>query len=92
MNLSNLSLPPELEAFIKNGVESGNYQTENEVIREALRLLWQRDRLRQIRLEELREEIKVGLDELDRGGAEPLDIEQIKAEVRDRLGEESETT
>ena len=35
----NVSLTPELDAFLQNRVKSGRYQTTSEVVREALRLL-----------------------------------------------------
>jgi putative addiction module CopG family antidote len=35
----NISLTPELDAFLQSRVKSGRYQTTSEVVREALRLL-----------------------------------------------------
>ena len=51
-------------------------------MREALRLLEERDRVRTLRLEELRTEIHKGLDS---GPATPLDMGAIKARGRQRL-------
>jgi antitoxin ParD1/3/4 len=39
----NVSLTPELEALVNDKVRSGLYHTASEVVREALRLLKQRD-------------------------------------------------
>jgi antitoxin ParD1/3/4 len=39
----NVSLTPELEDLVDEKVRSGFYQTASEVVREALRLLKQRD-------------------------------------------------
>jgi antitoxin ParD1/3/4 len=39
----NVSLTPELEALVNEKVRGGLYQTASEVVREALRLLKQRD-------------------------------------------------
>ena len=39
----NVSLTPELERLVNEKVRSGLYQTASEVVREALRLLKQRD-------------------------------------------------
>ena len=39
----NVSLTPELERVVNEKVESGMYQTASEVVREALRLLKERD-------------------------------------------------
>ena len=58
----NVSLTPQLEEMVRLKVDSGLYHTASEVVRDALRLLEERDRIREMRLEELREEIQKGLD------------------------------
>ena len=63
----NVSLTPELEALIQERVRSGRYTSASEVVREALRLLEDRDELRRLRLAELRSQVAVGLDSPDRG-------------------------
>lgn len=40
----NVSLTPDLERFVREKVESGLYNSASEVVREALRLLLDRDR------------------------------------------------
>lgn len=79
-----VSLTPELEKLIHGKVESGLYPSASEVVREALDLLEERDRIRGARLEALRKEIQVGIDQADRGEAEPLDVHGTLAKVRDR--------
>ena len=83
----NISLTPQLEELVKRKVDSGLYVSASEVMREALRLLEERDRLNAMRLEELRAAIKKGLDS---GAATPLDIGAIKARGRKRLAAERE--
>jgi antitoxin ParD1/3/4 len=78
----NISLTPHLEEWVKGKVESGFYNSASEVMREALRLLEERDQLRDLRLEELRREIQKGIDS---GPATPLDMEEIKRKGRQRL-------
>lgn len=63
----NVSLTPELEELIHERVRSGRYTSASEVVREALRLLEDRDELRRLRLSELRTKVEAGLDALDRG-------------------------
>lgn len=63
----NVSLTPELEKLVQEKVASGLYNSASEVIRESLRLLHERDRIREIRLEELRKEIQKGVNQLERG-------------------------
>ncbi|MGZ3471444.1 MAG: type II toxin-antitoxin system ParD family antitoxin [Isosphaeraceae bacterium] len=78
----NVSLTPELEELVRHKVESGRYLSASKVMREALRLLEERDKLEELRREELRNVIRKGLDS---GPAEPLDMEAVKAEARNKL-------
>jgi len=78
----NISLTPQLEDLVKRKVESGLYGSASEVMREALRLLEERDRRHALRIEELRAEIKKGLDS---GESTPLDVEAIKARGNKQL-------
>ena len=69
----NVSLTPELDRFVKQQVEGGMYCSSSEVVRDGLRLLKEREQLRQLRLEELRKEIAIGIEELDRGESVGID-------------------
>ena len=80
-----ITLPPELEHYVGDLVQTGAYPTSSEVVREALRLLKERDEVRAIRLQRLQAEIQIGIDELDRGEGVPMNIDHIKAEGRKRL-------
>lgn len=73
-----IELSAQAEQFIQQQVDSGRYASPEEAVEAAIRL-W-RDRT-----EELRREIHVGIDELDRGERSPLDMEEIKREGRQRL-------
>ena len=81
----NVSLTSELENYIKSKVATGMYNSVSEVMREALRLLKERDAMQAIRLEALRQDINKGMNSLERGEAKPLDIEAIKAKGRAKL-------
>ncbi|MBF0564093.1 MAG: type II toxin-antitoxin system ParD family antitoxin [Nitrospirae bacterium] len=78
----NISLTPQLEELVKKKVDGGLYGSASEVVREALRLLEQRDGIHALRIEELRAEIKKGLDS---GEPTPLDVEVIKERGHKRL-------
>ena len=78
----NISLTPQLETLVKNKVESGLYGSASEVMRDALRLLEERDRKNALRVEHLRTEIKKGFDS---GEPTSLDVGAIKARGRKRL-------
>jgi len=79
----NLSLSSEFEALIGEKVKSGHYHSASEVVREALRLLQQRDNLRDARLAKLRADVQRGLDEIDRGDV--FDGPETMAAFRKRL-------
>ncbi|WP_415895102.1 type II toxin-antitoxin system ParD family antitoxin [Neptuniibacter sp. PT34_22] len=78
----NVSLTPKLEAFVKSKVESGSYNSSSEVVREALRLLEQRDAEEQLKLETLRAEIQKGLDSVAAGNVR--DGREIFEEIKKR--------
>jgi antitoxin ParD1/3/4 len=71
----NISLTPQLEAMIREKVESGLYNNSSEVVREALRLIEQRDKE-----ELLRAATAAGIAAADRGDAvewSPQRVSQI---------------
>lgn len=73
-----VSLTPELESRVKAKVESGLYNNASEVIREALRFMdSHEDWIHEIKLARLREQLKAGTDQLDRG--EGIAIESLSA-------------
>jgi antitoxin ParD1/3/4 len=63
----NISLTPELERIVKNKVDSGLYNNASEVIREALRVLADRERVEAIKLQLLRAEVDLAWQQADRG-------------------------
>ena len=87
----NVSLTPELERFIRDKVKSGMYNTASEVVREAIRLLDERDRLRQFKLERLRIDIQQGIDEADAGLVVEFDADDFVRRGRQRLSERKTT-
>ena len=81
----NVSLTPELERLVNEKVESGLYQTASEVVREALRLLKERDQAR----DQLRADVQAGFDQFSRGEGRAYDktsgrklAEQVKSRGR----------
>jgi antitoxin ParD1/3/4 len=79
----NIPLTPELEQLVKDKVNSGRYHSVSEVMGEALRLLDERDRIREQRLAELKAKIQVGIEELERG--EGIDGEEVFAEIEEDI-------
>ena len=77
----NVNLTPQLEEMVRQKVASGLYTSASEVIREALRLMDEQDRVRAVKLEQLREAIRDGLNS---GEPTPWDPLEIKREGRKR--------
>ncbi|WP_290653598.1 type II toxin-antitoxin system ParD family antitoxin [Aquisalimonas sp.] len=78
----NVSLTPELEAFVKQKVNTGMYSSVSEVVREALRLLEEHDAMQEAKLQALRNDIQAGRASLGRGEGRALDVDTIKARGR----------
>jgi len=75
----NVNLTPQLETLVKQKVASGLYNSASEVVREALRLMEEQDRMRAIKLEQLRQDIRDGINS---GEPEPWNAEAIRQEGR----------
>ena len=76
----NISLTPELGAFLQSRVKSGRYQTTSEVVREALRLLERQEQDREQALRQLKTKLERGAAQAARG--ELLDGDQVFEELR----------
>ena len=77
----NIKLTPQLEELVRSKVASGLYTSASEVVREALRLMDEQDRLREAKLEQLRRDIHQGLAS---GQSEAWDAEAVKRQGRAR--------
>ncbi|MGD1716959.1 type II toxin-antitoxin system ParD family antitoxin [Dapis sp. BLCC M172] len=75
----NISLSLEARKFIEEQVNSGRYSSATEVVGEALRLLSEKESIRAKYFVELKEKIRMGIEELDRG--EGIDGEEVFAEL-----------
>ncbi len=63
----NVSLTSELDQFVATKVASGRYTSASEVVREALRLMEERDQQRSVELAAFQQEIGSRLASLARG-------------------------
>jgi antitoxin ParD1/3/4 len=71
----NVKIPPRFEELVKQKIDSGLYQSHEELIEKALTLLDEYDR----KLADLREGIQIAVEEADNGELEPA------SEVFDRI-------
>lgn len=84
----NVSLTKHFEAFVQQQVESGRYNNSSEVIRAALRLLEDYDRMAQAKMQAA---VDRGLADLEAGRVAPFDPAEIKREGRRRLAAKSKS-
>lgn len=80
-----ISLTPELEKLIADRVNTGRYHSVSEVIRDALRLLEEHERLREMRLEALRQDVRIGIEQANRGDV--VDGDAVFDNLRRRIDE-----
>jgi len=81
----NVSLPPELEARVRQRVESGMYGSASEVIREALRLFEAYEQVKTAKLDSLRQDIAQGMSDAKNGRAKEIDFAGLKQQGRQLL-------
>lgn len=73
-----VTMPAEMAARLRAAVESGAYATTSEVVREALRDWDEEQERRELALQDLRAQVRAGLD------SEPLDGAKALAELREK--------
>ena len=79
----NVSLTPEIQREIDERMASGLYTSSSELVREALRLFFSYDNLRQRELVRLNEALTEGIAQLDRG--EGITGDESRRRTRARL-------
>ena len=85
----NISITPELDAFLQNRVLSGRYQTTSEVVREALRLLERHEKEREAAFHQLKAKLERGADQAERG--ELINGDEVFEELREMIEERRRT-
>ncbi|CCQ54234.1 type II toxin-antitoxin system ParD family antitoxin [Crocosphaera watsonii WH 8501] len=75
----NITLSPEQEKFIQSQIARGKYTNIQQVIDSALKLLEKQDQNYEQWLDETRQKVKVGLEQLERG--DKVDGEVVIAQL-----------
>ena len=78
--------PPDLQPFVDEMIAGGTYDNVHGLILHAVYLLRDHELTRRRKYEELKKEIQIGIDQLDRGEVAPLDLDEIFAEAMRRIG------
>lgn len=69
----NVHLTPQLESLVQGKVREGGYNSASEVVREALRLMQERDQLLELRKREIAKQIAEGYESLTKGEGIPAE-------------------
>lgn len=85
----NVSLTPELEAWVEARVKSGLYGSPSDGVRAALRLLQEFEEAQGRRLADLRDALDIGIADFETGRTVPLD-EALAVDVK-RVGRRRES-
>lgn len=83
----NVSLPPDLMAYVKGLVDAGRYPSASEAVRDALRQHKQFESMRVRAMEDLAREVELGWADVDAGRVADFDPEAIKAAGRERMAQ-----
>lgn len=81
----NVSLTPELERLIQERVASGMYSNASEVVREALRMLFEKEVEKSRALERLHDELEIGYNQIKRGEVVKTTVDEIFKEALNRF-------
>ena len=85
------TLPPDLGQFVQEQVAAGRYQTEQELVVDAVRVL----RELQVRQQQFHEDVRLGMEQLERGEFIEYDdaglrglIDELRLRVQNRRAPE----
>jgi Arc/MetJ-type ribon-helix-helix transcriptional regulator len=81
--------PPDIKKSIQSRIDSGDYQSEEDVLRTAMQLLEQREK---DFLQTWNENNQTAIEQSQQGLSKPLDDEAVLARMRSRLAEEGITS
>ena len=84
------SFPPELERFVEEQIAAGNYQSEQDLVVSAVRVL----RDVQARQRQFQEDVRIGMEQLERGEFTDYDeaglrrrFDELKERARNRIAQ-----
>ncbi len=82
MPTMNVSVTNELAEMVNGKVKSGLYGNASEVVREALRLMYQRDRSQEVTIAQIQQKLARGLQQAENGEFADQSVGEIIAEAK----------
>ena len=80
----NITLSPEMQQFLDEKLKTGKFTSASEVIDSALSILRDSETLSEEGLDELRRDIRVGINQLDNGEGRPWNADEVKTQISQR--------
>lgn len=77
----NVILTPQIEEMVLQKVRSGMYASASEVVLEALRLMQEKERYQTDKIDQLRQDIRSGIDS---GETSPWNSDEIRLKSREK--------
>ena len=81
------SFPPDIEQFVRQELASQEYQSRDDLVLDAMRVL----RELKTRHQKLRDDVQHAIAQAEQGEVRPLDTEATKAEASKRLAKQGST-
>lgn len=72
------TLRPDLQRYVEEKLRDGQYASLQHLVEEALLVLREEERSSPIELEEIRRDLRAGLEASERGDTAPWDPQEIK--------------
>ena len=83
--MSDYRFPPDLQPYVDEMLTSGRYEHLSDLIVEAVYVHRDAELTRRRKYEELKKEIQIGVDELDRGQSAEWDFADLRRRVREEV-------
>ena len=82
----NVSLPEGLAAFVEREIAKGDYSSQSEVVRDALRLLHREKAVEHEKQEVLRRAVLVGVEDWRQGRLDERAIDEVMRDIDEEAG------
>jgi antitoxin ParD1/3/4 len=83
--MSDYRFPEDLQPYVDEMLKSGRYEHVSELILEAVYLHRDQEWLRRHKHEELKKEIQIGIDQIERGEYSELNVEDLLRRAREKV-------
>jgi antitoxin ParD1/3/4 len=83
--MSDYHFPPDLQPYVDEMLKSGRYEHVSDLLVEAVYLHRDAELSRRRKYEELKKEIQLGLDQLDRGESAEWDFAALRRRVHEEV-------